>query len=151
MELRTTPGHANRFPSYLGVGVCEAWHTFSTFRAWVLKQRWEGRQLDKDLLGDGKLYSPQNCCFVTPQQNSVLLDGGRSKNTKYPQGITLVGKRYRAAVSQNNQRRHIGYFDTVADAKAAWIKAKKEIIQDLIKAESDIRIKRGLRKYMKSL
>jgi len=61
----------NRYDG-VGVRVCDEWrHSFESFYEWAIKNGWrEGLQLDKDIIGNGKLYSPENCCFVTPKQNS---------------------------------------------------------------------------------
>lgn len=54
-----------------GVIVCDEWRTnFMAFYNWAIKNAWEvGLQIDKDIKGDGKLYSPGTCLFVTRQQN----------------------------------------------------------------------------------
>ncbi|HGY9608171.1 hypothetical protein [Vibrio harveyi] len=54
-----------------GVRVCEAWHCYQTFAAWADKQDYQvGMHLDKDIYGNGLLYSPDTCRFVTPQANA---------------------------------------------------------------------------------
>lgn len=84
-EAMVARGNENRKyrinqPSYVGVGLSE---DFNTFDKWVdhMENRVgymcvddNGRlwQLDKDLLGNGKLYSPENVCFLPPPVNSKL-------------------------------------------------------------------------------
>ena len=69
-----------KYPSYKDVTVCEEWHLFSTFRAWMDQQDWEGLQLDKDLLVKGnKIYSPETCLFVSGQVNNFVLERGASR------------------------------------------------------------------------
>src|SRR5690554_513591 len=47
----------DRRPTYKGCSVSEEWLTFSTFKDWMKTQKWEGLQLDKDLLFEGnKVY-----------------------------------------------------------------------------------------------
>lgn len=62
------------YPSYGGRGVivCKSWKSnYQNFLDWALTHGWKrGLQLDKDKLGDGKLYSPQTCCFLTPKENA---------------------------------------------------------------------------------
>lgn len=55
-----------------GVVMCEEWRTNpDVFINWGLENGWERRlELDKDILGNGLVYSPQTCCFVTPKINS---------------------------------------------------------------------------------
>lgn len=54
-----------------GVKVCEEWiNSKLAFCKWAMANGWrEGLQIDKDILGDGKLYSPETCCFVTQLEN----------------------------------------------------------------------------------
>lgn len=56
-----------------GVTVCSEWNDcFIKFYNWAI-DKWEpGLELDKDLespSGNGILYSPEFCCFITPKQN----------------------------------------------------------------------------------
>lgn len=55
-----------------GVVVCKEWlSSFMSFYNWSINNGWQdGLQLDKDIKGNGKLYSPKTCCFVTPKDNS---------------------------------------------------------------------------------
>lgn len=75
-----------------GVIVCEEWkNNFLSFYNWAIGNGWEkGLQLDKDIIPKklgipNLLYSPENCCFVTPKvnsrnksNNSVLTFDGKS-------------------------------------------------------------------------
>ncbi len=55
----------------IGVTVCEEWLTsYHVFFQWAISNGWqEGLQLDKDINGDGLLYSPKTCAFVTSKVN----------------------------------------------------------------------------------
>lgn len=57
MISRVYSGHKN-CSAYHDVVVCEEWLLFSNFKSWMETQDWEGKELDKDIFGDGKLYSP---------------------------------------------------------------------------------------------
>ncbi len=49
-----------------GVVVCQEWREYIIFYRWAVENGWqEGLQLDKDIRGDGFLYSPSTCSFVT--------------------------------------------------------------------------------------
>ena len=62
-------------PTYIGCSVSEEWLTFSNFKAWMEKQKWEGMHLDKDLLIEGnKIYSADTCVFVSPLVNTFIND-----------------------------------------------------------------------------
>jgi hypothetical protein len=54
-----------------GVSVCEEWkNDFNSFYNWAIKNGFkEGLQLDKDYLGNGMIYSPDFCQFVTRSKN----------------------------------------------------------------------------------
>lgn len=64
-----------------GVIVCDEWlNDYESFLHWSLNNGWaKGLQLDKDILGDGKLYSPQTCKWVTRIENM----NNRSVSVKY--------------------------------------------------------------------
>lgn len=55
-----------------GVRMCDEWkNDFKLFYDWCINNGWEeGLELDKDILGNGLLYSPETCCFVTTKENS---------------------------------------------------------------------------------
>ena len=55
-----------------GVVVCDRWLTskggsFANFLS-DMGPKPDGLWLDKDKLGDGKLYSPETCCWLTPKE-----------------------------------------------------------------------------------
>lgn len=62
-----------RFKDYgaRGVVVCNEWkNCFIAFYNWAIANGWQpGLQLDKDIKGNSKLYSPDTCIFVTPKEN----------------------------------------------------------------------------------
>lgn len=55
-----------------GVKICDEWvKDFKAFYNWAINNGWQkGLHLDKDILGDGLLYSPYTCCFITKSKNS---------------------------------------------------------------------------------
>lgn len=54
-----------------GVTVYKQWREDRvSFCDWAMNNGWKpGLQIDKDLLGDGKIYSPDTCCFLTQLEN----------------------------------------------------------------------------------
>jgi len=54
-----------------GVRVCDTWDkSFVPFYEWCIDNGWkDGMQIDKDIKGDGLLYSPETCCIVTRKAN----------------------------------------------------------------------------------
>lgn len=67
------PERSDRNKCYENATVCDEWHNYGNFYEWFQEQYFEkGMHLDKDIKGDGSLvYSPENCCFVTPAENNI--------------------------------------------------------------------------------
>jgi len=61
-----------RQPTYEDCYVCDEWAYLSNFSWWMKGQDWEGKHLDKDLLGDTYEYSPTKCCFISPRLNMLI-------------------------------------------------------------------------------
>ncbi len=74
-----------------GVKVCKMWRkSYEYFLRWALVNGWQpGLELDKDKLGTGKLYSPANCCWLTPSDNSRYKRKGGALIFEY-YGINLT-------------------------------------------------------------
>ena len=76
------PSHQKyKFYGGIGVKVCAAWKkSFDSFYNWAVSNGWkDGLQIDKDINGTGKLYSPKNCRWVTRKEN------GRARKHLYRQ------------------------------------------------------------------
>lgn len=60
-----------RFYGNRGVVICDEWlNDHYSFCVWAIEKGWrKGLQLDKDILGNGMIYSPSTCCFVTGKIN----------------------------------------------------------------------------------
>jgi len=67
----TKSGYKNYYQK--GVKVCDEWkNDYQKFLDWCLANGWaKGLQLDKDIKGNGLLYSPETCCFVTARDNGL--------------------------------------------------------------------------------
>ena len=104
------------------------------FRAWYLEQNPKtGDQLDKDYLGDGKLYSPETCCLIAGWLNKLFCDRGMRRG-EWPQGVyyhKLAGK-YATHVDIKGKSRHLGLFSTPEEASEAYLKAKAAYVEDLL-------------------
>lgn len=137
-------------PSYAGCKVCDEWLTFSNFKRWMEQQNWEGKALDKDLIGDGKLYSPENCVFISQSLNNFLLTNS-SRRGKLPLGVTLEKKKYRADIKRNGKSLSLGRFLTAEDAHRRWQIEKRSQANALFLCESDERVKSGLEKIIDRL
>lgn len=85
-----------------GVRVCDEWRLdFKTFYDWCIKNGWEkGLQLDKDIKGNGLLYSPETCCFVSTAENCQNRRNNKLTQEKVVEirnskiGPTLLSQKY---------------------------------------------------------
>jgi hypothetical protein len=120
-------------PSYVGCTVSKEWLTFSNFKAWMEKQDWQGKQLDKDLLIQGnKIYSPEACLFVTKYING-LLTNCKSARGKLPQGVCWdkQAKKYTVKCNVNGKPKYLGLFDTPKAASEAYKTFKYNLISEV--------------------
>lgn len=59
--------------NYTNCEIIEEWLTYSNFKKWFDKHYVEGWEIDKDILSDkSKIYSPETCCFVPREINSIF-------------------------------------------------------------------------------
>lgn len=78
-------------PTYENVTVCEEWHNFQNFTKWFEENynfetmnKWH---LDKDIIcPECKVYSPETCCFV-PQEINSMFAGYKKYRNWLPQGV----------------------------------------------------------------
>ena len=135
-------------PTYAGCTVSEDWLTLSNFKAWMEKQDWEGKHLDKDLLFEGsKAYSAETCVFVTPMTNSFINDSGASR------GEWLIGVYWNKRAEKFNSRccnpftkkiENLGRFTCEQEAHEAWAKRKLELAHELAAVQTDPRVAKAL-------
>ena len=121
-----------KYPTYKDVISCEEWHNFQNFAKWFEEnynpETMEGWQLDKDILIKGnKIYSPETCCFVPQEINSLF---SRKQNSLVT-GVNKVRNKYRAKIQKNGKLKCLGYFDTIEEAFQAYKTAKEEWIRQV--------------------
>lgn len=123
-----------RNANYRKVFVSEEFHCFQRFAQWALSQSnfRDGLTLDKDLLGNGLLYSPECCSFLPAEINIFLSDKAGGKHGKGVNEITpkpntndTVG--YIARVHYKGVREYLGFFRTPSEAFAAYKTRKEEV------------------------
>lgn len=124
------------YPSYEGVSVCKEWLTFSNFKAWMEKQNWEGRSLDKDILTpNNKVYGPMNCRFIPGFINNLILTKTKGRGI-YPIGVYFTkikeNSYYVAVINTGNKQQRIGYYKTPFEAHRAWQFEKSKQIQERV-------------------
>lgn len=144
-----SPAFQKKSPTYVGCSVCEEWLTFSNFKAWMEKQDYEGKELDKDLLLFGnKIYSPTTCVFVDQRVNAFILESTKNRG-EWPIGVSLR-KDYNKFTAQcwsiEEPRRlaKLGVFDTPEEAHLTWLAFKLEQAKILASEQTDPRVAKAL-------
>ena len=129
-----------RCPTYEDVEVCKKWHNFQNFAEWCNSQKLsdvkddngKSYQLDKDILVKGnKIYSPETCCFVPSEINSLFISCKKVRGN-LPVGVSLHKgcKKYSVTFKKSAYR---GGFDTPEQAFLYYKKAKEDYIKDVAK------------------
>lgn len=148
--------YQDKSPTYVGCSVCEEWLTFSNFKEWMEKQKWEGKQLDKDIIKEGnKIYSPENCMFVEKYINVLFLDSASNRGD-CPIGVSIDKrakiKKYTAQIRKYGKSHFLGYYATAEEASLVYQRAKfeyvKEIAQNLNPEDEDPRLIPSLKRWL---
>ena len=124
----------DRYYMYIGCTVVEEWQDYQNFAEWYTNHPYSGYgyNLDKDLLLKGnKVYSPETCCFVPPQINSLILDSRKSRGD-YKQGVSLKkgSSKFRACLNVKGNCVELGYFETEEEAFRAYKQAKEKHVKE---------------------
>ena len=136
------------YPTYRGCTVSEDWLVFSKFKAWMEKQDWEGKDLDKDILIEGnKVYSAETCVFVTRMVNTFIIDSGAARG-EWKIGASWHKKKNKFQSMCKNpftkKLEYLGYFDCEQAAHEAWRKRKLELAHELAAIQTDPRVAKAL-------
>lgn len=138
--------HQKKCPSYIGCSVCEEWYNFQNFAKWYYEnynpETMKGWQLDKDFLLKGnKVYSPETCCLIPGEINSLKLFSKR--NGKLPTGVYEVNNTFVSRINKKGKKYHIGTFKTILEALEVYKVEKEKYISqiaELYKYKIDNRI-----------
>lgn len=138
-----------KWPTYAECSVTNEWLHFLTFKAWMEKQDWKGKHLDKDIMFPrNKIYKPGACVFVSAKINTLLVDCAASTG-KYPKGVCFdkAEGKFIARMRVNGKSKRLGLFVSPVEASKAYRKAKRQHLLETACHESDIRVKQGLRRH----
>lgn len=122
--------------SYKGCSVSDNFRYFPNFKEWCTKQVGFGNKgwhLDKDILIKGnKEYSPETCCFVPPEVNTLILNRKASRGDN-PIGVHFnkTQNKYQANCQVNGKLAFLGYYKTSEEAFNAYKKAKEAYIKEV--------------------
>jgi len=131
----------------VGVTICDEWKYFSNFMDWASQYEWQGKQLDKDLLGKGrKIYSPDTCCFLSQKVNNFLTGITHGSKSKYPPGVFYdkETRKYKAQCYVNNRPITLGRYRTVDAAYKSYVDYKTKLTLKHAEEETDLRVRNGL-------
>ena len=139
-------------PTYKDCEVCEEWRKLSSFKEWFDKHYVEGWALDKDILVKGnKVYSPETCCFVPQEINTLFVKKQRVRG-ECPIGVSFCknNQKFRAQIHKNGKMWGIGYYKTSEEAFYAYKKAKESYIKEVAykwKSKLDPKVYEALYNY----
>ena len=127
------PSYHEKFPAYADVQVVDEWKKLSNFFSWAEERDYNsGKVLDKDILGDGKLYSPETCCFIDPRVNNFLV--GHALKGTYLKGVSFEADsfKFKATLSMLNRSKNLGRYSTEYEAHLVYAKAKLNYAIEII-------------------
>lgn len=122
-----------------GVTVCDEWHNFQNFADWYTCNYKEGYVLDKDLKGDGKVYSSSQCILIPAIINSFITNNeGRKGNNLYT-GVYTSYHKYKAQCCQLDKVvKYLGSHDTPEIAYSVYEKEKIRLAKILATDLKDV-------------
>jgi hypothetical protein len=143
MRERTSGDPTRRdYKWYGNTRVCDEWLDFENFYTWAIDLDFLGKQLDKDLLGDGTLYSPDTCAFMMPTTNGFI----REFKDESKRGVEQVGGSFYVNIlnSVTGVKEYLGSYRNLEDARAAYVMRRGYIATLLADIETDNRVKEAL-------
>ena len=135
-------------PTYKDVEVCKEWLNFQNFASWCYNQKFfdakdskgKSYQLDKDVLVKGnKVYSPETCCFIPQDINTLLLNSTKTRG-RLPLGVSYDArvKKYWAKCNIGDRNaKYLGSYNDPVEAFLAYKKAKESRIKDVANSWKD--------------
>jgi hypothetical protein len=137
------------YPTYVGCLVIQEWLLFSNFKAWMVSQPWEGKELDKDILVPGnKVYGPDTCVFIDARINTFIGNKRGSEENGSLIGVSFDSNsgKYKAECRDvvMNKSKHLGLYNDPKEGHKAWLKFKLEQARILAKEQTDERVAKAL-------
>lgn len=133
-----------KHPSYESAACCNEWLFYENFYEWLHSQenfdKWyveDGSAIDKDILFKGnKFYSPETCCLVTQNVNSLFVKCDVSRG-ELPIGVVKHGSGYRATCMNPfiNKNESLGTYKTAEEAFLKYKIRKEELIKQVAEIE----------------
>ena len=133
-------------PSYQNVACCEEWLNYENFYEWLHSQenfdKWlngKGWAVDKDILVKGnKTYSPEYCCLVPQNVNSLFVKNDAVRS-ELPIGVIKSGTGFQAHCNNpfTHKYENLGTYQTTTEAFLMYKKQKEDIIKQVAQIEFD--------------
>lgn len=132
MKTRCYNKKNKRYSCYGGRGikVCDRWlESFENFYSDMLEGYEKGLQLDR-IDNDGD-YEPNNCRWVTAQQNTMNTGSRKNTSSKF-KGVywNKASSKWHARIMKDGEYSHLGYFEDEVEAAKAYNSAAKELFKD---------------------
>lgn len=134
----------SRYSAYggRGVEVCDEWLNFQNFAKWFDDNYIDGWHLDKDILGDGMLYSPDVCRFVPQEINNVLVDSHENSSLKYslPLGVSYDKRKgiFQCTLNVDRCDGYRFYSKDLHEVMAYYRTTKTEIVRSIVENYKDV-------------
>lgn len=137
IERSFCPKYKEKYPTYIDVTCCDDWLNFSSFREWMITNKWQKNSLDKDICVKGnKVYAPELCIFVPMYINNAFSD--KSRKDSIPSGVEVSRHgTYRARLSVKGKYMSFGSYKNISDAIDAHQKEKNNYLMSLVDEYSD--------------
>lgn len=111
--------------AYNSVTVCDEWHNFQVFAEWYTIKRKPlddaaliKPSLDKDILSVTKqsgIYSPDTCCVIPCEVNTMLIGRNRIKENGLPKGVSEAKQGFRVSTTGVNSKTVFNKFETIEE------------------------------------
>lgn len=129
--------------SYTDVVICKEWEVFENFKLWckgqegfyLLDNSGKSYCLDKDILGDGKEYSPEKCAFVPSQLNNMFRKSW-AKGVAGVQVLPSQAKPFRSYINYDGKHIHLGYFHTEEEAHKKYLEYRSKYLKNFLEKYS---------------
>ena len=122
-----------KFPAYLKARVVENWKPFMGFYEWAETQDYSGdKVLDKDILGDGTLYSPETCCFIPERVNNFLVGHTLKGSCLKGASFDKESGKFKASIGMLGKTKNLGRYFNQYEAHLVYCKAKLSYSFDIV-------------------
>ena len=143
MMQRQKLEYVDRNRGYEGVKVSKDFEDYDIFYGWFINQVGNSSfddhghyfQMDKDLLGNGLIYTKDICVFLPREINNATIKPKKKK--ELPTGVYKSKNRYVSKISRYNIERNLGSFKTIEEAFSAYKEAKESYVLELAEKWKD--------------